>query len=187
MSGLYLLALIAIWIFVGWVIYRFLRRWQPTDLALKIIHIVIGIMLFSVWFGGAFWEVAGKKMYWDAKVRELCTIDGGVKVYETVALPAEIFNRWGQPNFYGPDKDEDLLSRFLLKQETKYLRNETKSPEILRHHFRVFRRSDGKLLGEQITYARRGGDLPGPWHVSSFSCPNIKEKGLLEVIFIHPN
>ena len=185
MSGLYLLALIAIWLFVGWVFYRFWRRWQAVDMIRKVIHIVIGIMLFSVWFGGAFWEVAGKKMYWDTKVGALCAKDGGIKVYETVELPAEMFNQWGQPKFYGSDIDEILFSKYLLKEETQFLRTENQSPTILRHHFRFFRRTDGQLLGEQISYARRGGDLPGPWHLSSYSCPNFQGKGLLDAVFIH--
>lgn len=184
MSGFYLLALIGLWLSFGWVIYRLWRRCKQTDLRLKILHVVIGILLFSIWFGSAFWEIAGKKMYWDAKVREMCAIDGGVKVYETVVLPAEKFNMSGQPRLYGPNKDQDLLSKFILKQEVKFIRDENKNPSILRHHFRVYRRFDSKLLGEQISYARRGGDLPGPWHESSFSCPKIK-KGLLEAIFIH--
>lgn len=187
MSGLYLLALIGLWLFVGKIIYRIWRGRKPQKTNRKILHVVIGLVLFSVWFGGAFWEVAGNKIYWDAQVRKLCAIDGGVKVYETMALPNEMFNRWGQPNFYGPAKDEDLLSNFLLKQETKFIRDETKRPEILRHHFRVYRRSDKKLLGEQISYSRRGGGMLGLWHISSFSCPNIKEKGLLGAVFSHPN
>ncbi len=39
-----------------------------------------------------------------------------------------------------------------------------------RLQFKVYRHVDNKLLGESTTYARRGGDLPGPWHESSFGC-----------------
>ena len=162
MSGFYLLGLTIIWLITGWVIYRIWRRWKPADQARKIMHIIIGILLFSVWFGGAFWEVAGKKMYWDAKVRELCAKDGGVKVYETVELPAEKFNKWGQINFERPTLGENSLGpEYLVKDETRFLRPENKQPAILRHHYQVFRRSDGKLMGERIAYARRGGTCQG--------------------------
>jgi hypothetical protein len=44
-------------------------------------------------------------------------------------------------------------------------------PEIWKLSFRVVRRIDGKTLGTATSYARRGGDVPGPWHPSSFGCP----------------
>ena len=42
--------------------------------------------------------------------------------------------------------------------------------------YKIHRKLDGKLLGEVIVYIRRGGDMPGPWHPSSFMCP--EETGL---------
>lgn len=96
MSGFYLLALIGLWLFLGWFIYRLWRRWKPQELRQKILHIVTGLLLFSIWFGGAFWEVAGKKMYWDAQVRKLCAMDGGVKVYETVELTPDLIDKFGR-------------------------------------------------------------------------------------------
>jgi len=185
MSAFYLLALLAIWLLIGWGLYRLWRRWQPGHLPRKIVWGVVGVLLFSVWFGGAFWEVAGKKMYWDAKVREMCAKDGGIKVYETVELPPEMFNQWGQINFYRPIDDENALGpKYMVKDEDRFLRPENEKPAIIRHHFLVLRRSDGKLLGERVAYVRRGGDIPGPWHPSSFSCPDYREGGLLEKLFL---
>ena len=170
MSGLYLLALIAIWLFVGWVIYRLWRRWQPVALTRKVIPIVIGILLFSVWFGGAFWEVAGKKRYWDTKVGALCAKDGGIRIYETVELPAEKFNRWGQPNFYQPTQGENALgSEYIFRSEKIYYRRT--DPKVSRRIYQVIRQSDNKLLGESVFYCRSGGDLHALWHGSSFRCP----------------
>jgi len=184
MSGLYLLALIAIWLLVGWIIFRGWRAWKTVSLKGKVVHIVIGVLLFAVWFGGAFWEVAGKKMYWDAKVRDLCAKDGGIRVYETVELAAEKFNKWGQINFYHPTQGEDALgSEYLVKVETRFLRAEDEDPVIMRFQNRVFRQSDGKLLAESISYARRGGDLPGPWHPSSYRCPD-HAKDVLDELFV---
>ncbi len=125
MSGLYLLALIGLWLFVGRIIYRLWRRWQPQELKRKVFHLVAGLLLFSLWFGGAFWEVTGKKMYWDAQVRKLCAKDGGVKVYETVELTPGLINRGGGVSI--PSKRsataEDL---YFYEMEDQYLRKTTR-------------------------------------------------------------
>lgn len=181
MSGFYLLALIAIWLFVGWIVSRLWKRWKPTDLRWKTIHFVAGILLFSVWFGGAFWEAAGKKMYWDAKVRKLCAIDGGVKVYETVELPTEMFDKWGMVKFYQPVQKENALgSDYVLKRKVTFFRE--KKPTIERIHYLILRRSGGKALGETVLYTRGGGDLPGLWEGSSYACPAYKDAGINQLI-----
>jgi len=43
----------------------------------------------------------------DAEVKRLCAIDGGVKLYETVKLPPEKFNQWGQIKFYRATQSGD--------------------------------------------------------------------------------
>ncbi len=42
-------------------------------------------------------------------------------------------------------------------------------------------RSNYKLLGEAVSYLRRGGDIPGPWHDSSFGCPKRGGAGYLQM------
>jgi len=123
----------------------------------------------------------------DAEVKRLCAIDGGIKVYETVRLPAERFDsRWHFINFYKPMQDENALGPdYQFKRDQHYYRQG--NPEMSRIHYQVFRRGDGKLLGETVLYGRGGGDLPGPWHGSSFSCPPYAEAGeniLLKKLFI---
>jgi len=54
------------------------------------------------------------------------------------------------------------------------------NPEMWQLHFKIYRRVDNKLLGEAISYARRGGDIPGPWHDSSFMCPDRADVSDLE-------
>lgn len=128
----------------------------------------------------------GTKAYYDRQVRELCAKDGGVRVYEMVRLPAEKFNQWGQPNFRIPitpytklqDGDEYYL-------EWEMLSLKQGNPSLWRSHHRLIRRSDRKLLGENIMYARSGGDLPGPWHGSSLKCPEPSQPPYLEAsVFI---
>ena len=124
----------------------------------------------------------------DQQVKELCAKDGGVKVYETVTLPAEKFNQWGQPNFYKPTKRENALgTEYIFKEDRHYYRRD--NPEMSRTHYQIFRRSDSKLLGETVLYARGGGDMPGPWHESSFTCPDPNKAGdvalLAEIFILH--
>jgi hypothetical protein len=128
---------------------------------------------------------ACEKARLDQQVKELCAKDGGIKVYETVKLPAEKFNQWGQPNFFNPTQGENALGPdYLFKREIHYYRRG--NPEMSREHYQVIRRSDNRLLGETILYGRGGGDMPGPWYDSSYSCPKPLEAGpnmLLKSIF----
>ncbi|MCC8995956.1 MAG: hypothetical protein LM517_02605 [Nitrosomonas sp.] len=109
----------------------------------------------------------------DDEVRRLCAMDGGIKVYETVKLPAERFDKYG---------NVDIRSKGYTKQSDEYyLDGETiflirGNPRLLRFNSKIIRVIDGKVMGEFIQYARSGGDLPGPWHESSFDCPPLPSK-----------
>lgn len=127
-----------------------------------------------------------RKAYWDYQVRGMCEKDGGIKVYETVKLPPEKFNEWGQVNFYHPTQKERALgSEYKFKEKITVLK--TGDLSFLRYHHQVFRRSDNRLLGETTSYGRGGGDLPGPWGGSNFHCPTTSsssEIALFKNIFI---
>jgi len=119
----------------------------------------------------------------DAEVRRLCAYDGGIKVYEQVALPADKFDRYGSISFYRRMSKEPLGSEYRFESKTDYYQKG--NPEMWRNYYGVIRRSDGKILGEAISYGRRGGDLPGPWHESSFRCPeHAGDASLLKQIFV---
>mgnify|MGYP001038377730 CR=1 FL=1 len=158
--------------------------WRKTDSSLARGLVMAGAMAT---LAGLLWLAQGEKWLADRQVRELCAKDGGVKVYETVRLPAEKFNQWGQPNFYRPDQGENALgAEYIFKQTISYQLQGT--PSLHRYHVQVFSRASGKLLGESIGYSRGGGDLPGPWAPSSFSCPDkYGEIPLLTKIFIKSN
>lgn len=123
-----------------------------------------------------------EKQRLDAQVKELCAKDGGVKVYVQVKLPSERFDQWG--NVQIPPKEKVRVDdNFYYELNTTYIRKG--DPEIWRSHFRVIRKSDSKLLGESVSYSRRGGDPPGPWHASSFECPDINtQSSMSKLIFI---
>lgn len=115
----------------------------------------------------------GRKYLADVQVRELCAVDGGIKVYETVTLPAEKFDRFG--NFKIPmKKDAKASDEYYYEWDLRYLK--PGNAEILRSEHRVVRVSDRKILGESIRYIRRGGDFPSPMHESSYICPEINSQ-----------
>lgn len=157
-----------------------IARWlfrRTTAPLQKNLVVVVSVAVFL----GLLWLAIGEKWWLDYQVRELCAKDGGVKVYETVMLPAEKFNQWGQPNIYKPNQGENALGQeYLFKQDTNYYRQG--NPEMSKTHYQVFRKSDNKLLGETIFYGRGGGDLPGPWHDSSYVCPPYIEADSLALL-----
>ena len=118
----------------------------------------------------------------DAQVKELCAKDGGIKVYETVKLPPEKFDKYGAVKI--PSKqDAKPEDQYYYKSSMHHYKSG--NPEMWQLHFTVYRNIDNKLLGEAISYARRGGDMPGPWHASSFGCPeNADISDLKKHIFI---
>jgi hypothetical protein len=104
----------------------------------------------------------------DAEVRRLCALDGGIKVYEKVRLPPERFDQYGivaVPERAKAKPTDDFI--FEVKQDYLVRGN----PELWRWHAVLIRQKDLKVLGESISYTRRGGDLPGPWHPSKSTCP----------------
>lgn len=105
----------------------------------------------------------------DAEVKRLCATDGGIKVYEKVEYPREKFDRFGTIDISSKNyaKANDL---YYYELETQYYRRG--NPELRRDRFLIYRAADHKLLGEAVSYARRGGDLPSPMHESSFRCPS---------------
>ena len=132
---------------------------------------------------------SGVKWYYDQQVQELCAKDGGIKVYETVTLPVDMFNHWGQPNFYQPNQGLNALGEeYIFKVELPDYQN-VNNPKITRSRSMVIRRADNKLLGEIIIYGRSGGDFPGPWHGSGFNCPNFSEGeiSLFRAVFLKSN
>ena len=166
-----LLAL-CIWILIFWVIIRYLFVPKAKDLKSKMIRISIGIVLMGILIGWPFWEISGKKMYYDAQVDKMCAEDGGIKVYETVTLPPEKFDKHENVGVtikkYAKPTDE-----YYYELDEVVLRKT--NPTLVKYTSKIIRRSDNKTLGVQIRYGRGGGDIPGPWHPSSYSCPQIKQ------------
>jgi len=178
-----LLLFIFYWIgvpaFVIRLVWVFWRKSETTVGRALIVVSGIAVLLVLLWLA------AGEKWWLDYQVRKFCAVDGGVKVYEMVKLPAKKFNKYGQINFYRPIDGENALGpEYVWKWKLRYYRKG--NPSFYRSHTRIYRKSDGRLLGESVFYKRGGGDLPGPWHGSSFMCPELSIKNdVLRQIFIN--
>jgi hypothetical protein len=120
----------------------------------------------------------------DAEVRRLCAIDGGIKVYETVNLSADKFNKYGVAMLPPLKKNAKSSDPYYYEWDIQYLfRNGNPvdgGSDLARSNFKLYQAINNKLIGEAISYSRRGGDIPGPWHPSSFECPT--DSGLVNLI-----
>lgn len=133
------------------------------------------VLLLPFLLAGCFRE----KDLLDAEARKLCAKDGGVKVYETVELPSNAFDRFGVVNV--PYKELWKPGEpFLYEWSNTYFRRG--NPAMWRSHFRLIRTSDGKLLGEAISYIRNGGDWFSLSVQSSFNCPERADISDLQLV-----
>ncbi len=95
----------------------------------------------------------------DRKMEELCRKDGGVKVYETVILPAREFesavNRWGAL-WRSLSRKRTTLGRTTAMCSKREIligpraNAERGEGQLITLYNAIYRRTDGRLLGEQI-------------------------------------
>ncbi|MGZ8271306.1 MAG: hypothetical protein ACXWT5_08980, partial [Methylophilus sp.] len=131
-----------------------------------------------------------EKDHLNAQLEELCKKDGGVMVYETVNLPADMFDQFGKPKFDRNDllKMPKNMQAHMLGDDYTYVIETTvlkagdgwKEGSLVRSNYKILRNADKKILGEAVEYVRAGGDRWYLGHPSSDSCPldatNITEK-----------
>ena len=184
MSGFYLIGVVALWLWLTWRLLRFGKRMLSQENKTDRSRRVLTVAIIIAWFGASFWYGGGRKLVYDAVVLSLCAKDGGVKVYETVALSATEYDQFAKRNWAFPEKSRATQSdKYYSETKRHYYQNN--DPKIMRRQFLIIRRSDDKILGEDISYSSSGGDLPGPWHPSSFICPKISPNrpGIARSIF----
>ena len=130
----------------------------------------------------------------DRQMEELCKVDGGIVVYETVLLPASRFNPDGTlvpvvPHREGMPLAEHLLGKdYAIEQTFKTIkagRLDGMFPEgrLERYQAVVRRISDQKVLAVEVSYSRVGGEITFN-HPSQSSCPDPRPTpGLLTSTF----
>jgi hypothetical protein len=125
-----------------------------------------------------------RKAYFDRQVDKLCESDGGVTVFETVAVSKQEYLRLGGSNWQVPVPEERSAP-----PDYPYVSNTTRTvlrnghPEVTRTEALVKRRSDGKVLARLVTYTRIGGDPPSWAHPSHRTC-NLPEGNLTQVFIV---
>jgi len=145
-----------------------------------------------VFLATAIGAVGGCEKYeLDRQMEELCKKDGGVRVYETVTLPPEMFDQGGNPfpGWATRPPEQRLVGDYRLSwvvtdlKRGDPLRGEGR---LSRSHWEVVRLSDGKVLGEATAYGRSGGDFIVLGHFSSRTCPVRfgEARALIQGVFI---
>lgn len=131
-------------------------------------------VLFTMVLAGCMGYAPGQQSYWDAQVREMCAKDGGVTVYERVKLTRSEYQRLGgdrgivsvpSRNSAGPN------APYVADRKITKIRES--NPEVYRRETVIMRVADRKVLSEQVTYGRIGGDFPSYAHPSSYGCADV--------------
>lgn len=145
------------------------QRSSATSLIKWVLLIVVGFPV--AWF--AFCEA--RKAYWDMRVKQMCKEDGGAVVHESLSMSIEEFSalRPIQGTVRIPSIESGgLLDPYVSQRKTTVLREW--NPRVVRHHSVFIRQEDKKILGEQVSYSRIGGDFPiGISHHSAFGCADV--------------
>jgi hypothetical protein len=128
-------------------------------------------------------------------MEELCRTDGGIRVYEAVKLPPSEFNNLGQPlaRHQQASPHEERLGpdyRYVTRRDIligKDAHPDKGQGRLVRLYWGIYRRADGKLLGEQVEYQRIGGDgFTFGFQPSRNLCPPAKH-GLETSVFLKGN
>jgi hypothetical protein len=115
----------------------------------------------------------------DRQMEELCRKDGGIKVYETVSLPAEMFESTGRVKAIMTSKSGRasavIAGIYLETSRVEVLKagDPLRGEGLLqRARASIERISDGYLLAESIQYQRAGGDMFVIGHHTQAICPD---------------
>jgi hypothetical protein len=113
------------------------------------------------------------------KMAELCSVDGGVKVFEVVSVDPDAMEkiRKARPSrtfeeYYGPEYALIVNTTVVAGAPPSGSRE---SGRVFRIETQIVRKSDGRLLGRQVKYGRSGGDFIALVHPSSELCPTTKD------------
>ncbi len=133
----------------------------------------------------------------DRQMEELCRKDGGVKVFERVTLPPQMFDSTGRlitkiekaPTSNEP-LEEFVGSQYVIETKFSVLKNGNPSSgffsegRLIRYQVVIRQLGAEKILGTEISYGRTGGD----WtlgHPSQRHCPDPRPSmGVIKTVFI---
>lgn len=127
-----------------------------------------------------FFGAQSSKATWDDRVTELCMLEGGVKIFETISLSQEDYVRLG--GFNGeiplPREGSPIAEGAEYVIRTKYEELNESSPRVSKSENIILRVRDGLVLGTFTIFSRVGGDSGLLYsESSSFSCTDIYRDG----------
>lgn len=170
MGLLLVLASLVLWFVITAMLSKRIPHWLGVTRHTKPISALLFVLLLVVplaWLTGGFGMEARRL---DVQMQELCKKDGGIKVYETVTLPASYFDKEGRlKSLYMSNDVDNSFYRIgddeyrIISQRTYFLGNAKTDVQggdgnLARVHLTAVRWKDKTLLGEQTWYARSGGD-----------------------------
>lgn len=136
--------------------------------------------------------VAGCEKYsLDRRMNDLCRMDGGLTVHETVRLPNSEFSKdgvplaryWLDPSLVGTTARLGPAYRYTNVREVIKAGDPMRGEgRLTRNTEEINRIQDGKLLGRAVWYGRAGGDLMVIDHFSTAGCP-VPAPQLLTAVF----
>lgn len=114
----------------------------------------------------------------DRQMDELCKKDGGIKIYETVKLPRDMFDQSGNVISstidYNGTKALNIANEYVMTGEVFILKNGDPlkgEGRLSRIHSTIARIADGKILSEVVEYSRAAGDGFYIGHPTQAICP----------------
>jgi hypothetical protein len=124
-----------------------------------------------------FWP--SEKDHLNAQMAELCAKDGGVKVYEKVKLPVEMFEESGNLKNRKPIKENGhyvvhIGNEYVFFDEVQVIKDgnlDKHEGRLDRIHTVISKVSDNKVIGESVAYLRAGGDRWSAGMHSQDICP----------------
>lgn len=124
----------------------------------------------------------------DAEMERLCKADGGTRVFVTIPLGHDQFDKFGQPVFYqvwpGIQPEDSLGKDYKFNfefTEVKKIRN----VRLARSKSKIIRRSDNTILGQTVIYSSSGGWDRIPLSEGPRSeCPSPPPADLVRSVFV---
>lgn len=148
-----------------WIAVKLAKRFKS-----RATKIAGGVGLFLLFFVLPFGDEIAGRMYFNY----LCATQAGVKVYQTVDLPAEYWDEAGKPKFYDEKNGNFRLEGYRIEYATG-----TYSPSLHIDNagYKRIDKQSGQVLGEETDFRYWGG-----WMERSFSLHNTATscKGGLE-------
>lgn len=112
-----------------------------------------------------------RKTYFDRQIDKMCERDGGVTVFEKVAVSRQEYFRLGGSNGQIPVPEErSATAEYPYVSSTARSVIRSGNPEVFRTEAVIKRRSDGRVLARFVSYTRIGGDVPSWAHPSHRTC-----------------